>query len=168
MRAGDPDFGREQSRGRAREELAVSGVRHVLRALSAAESGALTGTSLLDLTLCDSGCSGSPLLSTDPFLSLHRWQQAFLGTSGRAGETAGVVRREKPYAQRSGVRLDSDMAEAIRKLSRIDELARTLPGRDCGACGAPTCGAFAEDVVLGRAAADGCRYAAGAGRKEQS
>jgi serine/threonine-protein kinase RsbT len=160
---GDADFGPALSAVPGREELAVTGIRHVLRVLSAAESGALAGTSLLDLSLCDAGCAGSPLLSADPFLSLHRWQQASLG-AGRAGGTAGVVRRTRPYAQRSGVRLDQDMAEAIRKLSRIDELARSLPGRDCGACGAPTCGTFAEDVVLGRAAADGCPRRADAGR----
>jgi anti-sigma regulatory factor (Ser/Thr protein kinase)/ferredoxin len=161
--AEDADFGPPLSAGRGHEELAVNGIRHVLRVLSAAESGALAGTSLLDLSLCDAGCSGSPLLSADPFLSLHRWQRASLGTRGTGG-TAGVVRRTRPYAQRSGVRLDGDMAEAIRKLSRIDELARTLPGRDCGACGAPSCGTFAEDVVLGRAAADGCPRRADAGR----
>ncbi len=39
------------------------------------------------------------------------------------------------------------MAEAMRKLARIDELTRILPGRDCGVCGSPGCGAFAEDVA---------------------
>jgi anti-sigma regulatory factor (Ser/Thr protein kinase)/Na+-translocating ferredoxin:NAD+ oxidoreductase RNF subunit RnfB len=152
---------------RGRDELAVNGVRHVLRVLSAAEAGALGGTALLELSLCDAGCSGSPYLSADPFLSLHRWQQASLGTVRAAG-SAGAVPRVKPYAQRAGVRLDGDMARAIRKLSAIDELSRTLPGRDCGACGAPTCATFAEDVVLGRAAADGCRYAAPARQEEHT
>jgi Na+-translocating ferredoxin:NAD+ oxidoreductase RNF subunit RnfB len=60
------------------------------------------------------------------------------------------------------VRLDPDMGEAIRKLNVIDSMIRSLPGRDCGVCGAPTCAAFAEDVVMGRAA-EGCPYAAGSG-----
>ena len=50
------------------------------------------------------------------------------------------------------------MAEAIRKLGRIDELTRALPGTDCGLCGAPTCRAMAEDVVLGRAVRRDCPY----------
>jgi serine/threonine-protein kinase RsbT len=139
-------------------ELAVTGIRHVLRVLAEAEAGALGGASLLDCALCDGGCSGSPLLCADPFLSLHRWQNT---PSRERGSEAAAVRRQRPYAQRPGMRLDEDMGEAIRKLSRIDELARTLPGRDCGACGAPTCGAFAEDVVLGRTAADRCPHASG-------
>jgi hypothetical protein len=139
----------------APEELAVTGTRHVMRALSAAEAGALGGATLLDLSLCEGGCAGSPLLCADPFLSLHRWQRAPLCA---ACSEAAAVPRQKPYAQRPGVRLDQDMGAAIRKLARIDELARKLPGRDCGACGAPSCGAFAEDVVMGRMAAEGCPH----------
>jgi Na+-translocating ferredoxin:NAD+ oxidoreductase RNF subunit RnfB len=59
--------------------------------------------------------------------------------------------------QRPGVRLDPEMGEAIRKLTLIDTMTRSLPGRDCGACGAPTCAAFAEDTVMGRAA-EGCPH----------
>jgi Na+-translocating ferredoxin:NAD+ oxidoreductase RNF subunit RnfB len=50
------------------------------------------------------------------------------------------------------------MATAIGMLASIDEAARSLPGRDCGACGAPTCAAFAEDLVLGRAGASDCPH----------
>jgi len=136
-------------------ELAVTGVRHVMRVLSEAEAGALGGATLLDLSLCDGGCAGSPLLCADPFISMHRWQAAPIGA---APSDAAAVPRQKPYAQRHGVRLDKDMGEAIRRLARIDALARTLPGRDCGACGAPSCATFAEDVVMGRSEADGCPH----------
>jgi Na+-translocating ferredoxin:NAD+ oxidoreductase RNF subunit RnfB len=50
------------------------------------------------------------------------------------------------------------MATAIQKLSRLDELTRSLPGKDCGACGAPTCAALAEDIVMGRAERSLCPY----------
>jgi ArsR family metal-binding transcriptional regulator len=69
---------------------------------------------------------------------------------------ARVVRREKPFTARAGLRLDEDMAKAIAKLSEIEKLRRTLPGKDCALCGAPTCDALAEDVVLGRIAAGSC------------
>jgi serine/threonine-protein kinase RsbT len=136
-------------------ELVATGVRHVMRILSEAEAGALAGATLLDLSLCDGGCAGSPLLCTDPFLALHRWQRAPISA---AHSDAAAVPRQKPYAQRHGVRLDKDMGEAIRRLARIDELTRSLPGRECGACGAPSCAAFAEDVVMARADADGCPH----------
>ncbi len=50
------------------------------------------------------------------------------------------------------------MAKAIDKLARLDAVRRELPGKDCGACGAPTCAALAEDVVLERADVTLCPY----------
>ena len=72
---------------------------------------------------------------------------------------ASAVHRTRPYAQRLGVRLDPDMGRALAALGRIDVLTRTLPGRDCGACGSPSCAAFAEDVILGRARGASCPHA---------
>jgi Na+-translocating ferredoxin:NAD+ oxidoreductase RNF subunit RnfB len=34
-------------------------------------------------------------------------------------------------------------------MADIQRLRKDLPGIDCGACGAPTCRAFAEDEVKG-------------------
>jgi Pyruvate/2-oxoacid:ferredoxin oxidoreductase delta subunit len=133
-------------------ELVVSGVRHVMRVLAAAETGSLSGVTLLDLSLCDQGCSGSPLVTADPYLSGRG-----VPTGGEASDAA-AVRRTRPWAQRAGVRLDPDMSAAIRALGRIDALARTLPGRDCGACGAPTCAHFAEDIVMDRAGSSACPF----------
>ncbi|HUJ74537.1 MAG TPA: (Fe-S)-binding protein, partial [bacterium] len=148
-----------QAPARLPDELVVSGIRHVLTVLAEAEAGALNDVRLLDLTLCEKGCSGSPLLCADPYLSLHRWEQGGQGRT-RAPSDAVAVPRRRPSTQRPGVRLDPDMGEAIRKLAAIDQETRSLPGRDCGACGAPTCAAFAEDLVMGRAPGS-CPHAAG-------
>jgi Na+-translocating ferredoxin:NAD+ oxidoreductase RNF subunit RnfB len=52
--------------------------------------------------------------------------------------------------------LDKDIAKAIEKRKRIQETYEVLPQINCGACGAPTCLSFAEDVVLERAALEEC------------
>ena len=44
----------------------------------------------------------------------------------------------------------------MQKMSEIEDLAASLPALDCGSCGAPTCRAFAEDVVLGGRSVDEC------------
>ena len=142
-------------------ELTVSGARAVMRALAAAEAGALSGATLLNLRLCEQGCSGSPLLSPDPFLAELGWRRLPRILDGAPASDAGTVRRSRPYTQRAGMRLDVDMASAIRALGRIDKLTRALPGRDCGACGAPACALFAEDVVMGRVESSACPHAQG-------
>jgi hypothetical protein len=52
--------------------------------------------------------------------------------------------------------LDKDIGKAIEKRKRIQEMHEGLPQINCGACGAPTCRSFAEDVVLGRAPLEDC------------
>ena len=51
-----------------------------------------------------------------------------------------------------------DRAVAIDKMMEIERLYATLPGIDCGSCGAPNCFAFASDVVKGVASPDDCIY----------
>ena len=52
--------------------------------------------------------------------------------------------------------LDSDMGLAMQKMSEIESITESLPALDCGSCGAPTCRAFAEDIVRGECTVDEC------------
>jgi hypothetical protein len=53
-------------------------------------------------------------------------------------------------------RLSENFAESLRMMSEIQKIRAELPGIDCGACGAPSCRAFAEDIVRGNAVREGC------------
>jgi hypothetical protein len=135
------------------------------------EDGLLDEVRALELFACDEGCFGSPLLRADAFVARRRWQRAqgraeAAPPQSRAEVLAKAIRRERRLAARPGLRLDADMAKAIAKLAQIDQLARSLPGRNCGRCGAPTCLALAEDIVLGRTEA-GCAERPGRGESEE-
>ena len=41
-------------------------------------------------------------------------------------------------------------------MSDIETITKDLPGLDCGSCGAPTCMAFAEDIVKNETNMDEC------------
>ena len=41
-------------------------------------------------------------------------------------------------------------------MADIQKLKGELPGIDCGACGAPTCRSFAEDIVKGNSSINSC------------
>ena len=56
------------------------------------------------------------------------------------------------------MKLSNNRQEAMRMMRDIVTLTEQLPGIDCGSCGAPTCRAFAEDIVRGRAALDDCLF----------
>jgi anti-sigma regulatory factor (Ser/Thr protein kinase)/Fe-S-cluster-containing hydrogenase component 2 len=136
------------------EVLRVRGLREVMRTLEDLENGLLGAPAVLELHACERGCFGSGLLrGTNRALTRHQWRNAPLPSGA-----ASAQRRARPYAARPGLRLDPNMTQAIAKLTKIDELSRHLPGRDCGLCGAPTCRAFAEDVVLERVSKRACGY----------
>ena len=142
-------------------ELRVTGLRHVLRALSEVEIGGLEDVAVLELFACEQGCTGSPLLGVDPFI------RARSAPFPIEAVKASAVARARPFSPRPGIRLDEDMARAIAKLSRIDALTRGFPGRDCGVCGAPSCAALAEDIVMGRAGGAACPYTKPSARDEK-
>ena len=141
--------------------LRASGVRHVVEILDKAESGLLGDLVLLELFACDGGCFGSPLSPEEPSIAWHRWQRVRCDFAA----PAKAVRREAPLVARPGMRLDDDMSRAIEKLRRIDLLTADFPGKDCGMCGAPTCGDMAEDLVLGRATSAPCPHRANSTEK---
>jgi ArsR family metal-binding transcriptional regulator len=65
---------------------------------------------------------------------------------------------DEPLASRPLQPLDEDISRAITKMKERDRIFAGLPRIDCGACGAPTCRAFAEDVVLGGAEEGNCIF----------
>lgn len=134
--------------------LRASGLRRVLQVLDRAENGELGDVRLLELWACEGGCSGSPLLREEPAVAEHRMRLApVIGPDAAPAEPFVGTR-----PVRRGVRLHPDLAEAVRLLGEIDRLVRALPGRDCTDCGAPSCQALAEDVVLGRAPVAACPH----------
>ena len=68
------------------------------------------------------------------------------------------VRWKKPLERSDAMELSSDIAQALTMMQRIDEVLATLPGLDCGSCGAPTCKTLAEDIVKGLATEYDCVF----------
>jgi anti-sigma regulatory factor (Ser/Thr protein kinase)/Fe-S-cluster-containing hydrogenase component 2 len=134
--------------------LVVTGVSHVLAVLEEIEDGRLTDVASVEPFICDDGCFGSPLLGEDAYVAAWRWAAA----AGAAPGEGRSYERARPYRPRPGIRLDPDMAIAIRKLAELEAETRALAGKDCGVCGAPTCAALAEDIVMGRAVRALCPY----------
>ena len=83
--------------------------------------------------------------------------------SGSTGSLT-TVSRSLPACQeiiawvrhRAGQTTFSAGGRALEKMSAIERICEMLPALDCGFCGAPTCRAFAEDVVRGECAVDEC------------
>lgn len=144
--------------------LAADGIENVMRVLEQLDNGNISTLEFVELNACPGGCVGGVMAVENPFVAKARLQtlrrylpvsQTFL--RGEDGEyiPQNYFFDEMP-TYRPIQRLSENFGESLRMMAEIQKLRAELPGIDCGACGAPNCRAFAEDVVRGNAKRDGC------------
>ena len=143
--------------------LAADGIDNVIRVLDQIENGNIPPLEFIELNACTGGCVGGVLTMQNPFIAKARLQslRRYLPVSQNALPTqeayisADYLFEDMPN-YRPINRLGKSLAESMRMMADIQSLKATLPGIDCGACGAPTCRAFAEDVVKKTSCLDNC------------
>lgn len=147
--------------------LAADGIENVIRVLDQIETGHFPLLSFVELNACPGGCVGGVATVENPYIARVRLQalRRYLPVSQNrvkldASESEDYVPEELLYetalTYRPVSRIDDDLAAAMQKMQLIEKLTESLPALDCGSCGAPTCRAFAEDVVLGEHSLDEC------------
>ena len=143
--------------------LAADGIENVIHILDQVENGTIPPLDFIELNACTGGCVGGVLTMQNPFIAKARLQtlRKYLPVSQNTlskNETyipGDYLFEDLPvYNQIS--RLGNSIAESMRMMADIQNIRSTLPGIDCGSCGAPTCRAFAEDVVKKQACINDC------------
>lgn len=144
--------------------LAADGIDNVIHVLDQVENGNIPQLEFIELNACTGGCVGGVLTMQNPFIAKARLQtlrrylpvsQNFLDKKKNSYIPEEFIFNEFPEYKPIS-RLSDNMAQSMRMMADIQKLRESLPGLDCGACGAPTCRAFAEDVIKGRAEQTGC------------
>ena len=134
------------------KHLAADGLENVIQVLEEIDNGKLPDLEFVELNACNSGCVGGILTVENPYIAKAKMQalRKFLPVSGAKPQTQipdniyiKHLHEYKPIAQFS-----DNMQESMRLMQEIHNVCSNLPEIDCGSCGAPTCLAFAEDVVL--------------------
>ena len=144
--------------------LAVDGIDNVIRMLEEIEDGRLPEADFIELSACVEGCVGGCLTVENPFGAHMRIKKLMKGlpvSRNRVSdleESEELIHSDKELEYLPVLLLDTDRAAAFEKMLKIDEIESNLPGLCCGSCGAPSCHAFAEDIVLGRASEDDCIF----------
>ena len=144
--------------------LAADGIDNVIRVLDQLENGNIPSVEFIELNACTGGCVGGVLTIQNPFIAKARLQtlRRYLPISKNQ-----ISKEEGEYIPDYYLfddlpeympisRLSDSIAKSMRMLADIHSFKDTLPGIDCGSCGAPTCRAFAEDVIKGLASSDEC------------
>jgi Fe-S-cluster-containing hydrogenase component 2 len=161
---------------RLRNSLAVSGLSEVIRVFNDIERGKLQNIDFIEAYSCFQGCVGGSLNVENVYVSWNKILKLIETLEyekikacpdirdARRLYREGTFFRGEKYVARPVKALDVNLSRAIAMRKEKDALYANLPKIDCGACGAPTCLAFAEDVVRGEAAAEDCIVKA-AGRR---
>ncbi len=141
--------------------LSADGMENVISVLGDLEHDRLVGIDFVELYACNLGCVGGSMNIESSFLARTRLRK--LRNSMEEKPTAVIdfsaYKRKEAYRCNNVFKMDDNILEAMRKTLKVKDIASRLPGINCGSCGAPTCMAFAEDVVRGIKAK--CRYTEG-------
>lgn len=143
--------------------LAADGIENVIKVLEELEDEKLNDLDFIELNACAGGCVGGPLTVENPYVAKARLQRLrkYLPVSCNHLETADIppqMQWEKPLEPVNIMKLDTDLRRAMEKMAKMNEIEKTLPGLDCGTCGAPSCRDLAEDIVRGKASIEDCVF----------
>jgi len=150
--------------------LAVSGLHETIRYLEKIEMGLLQDVDYVEFRVCGVGCLGGPFAVADKYRAKHILQKLILifGVEKRIkykyvidlynkgwffSDKEPRSREIKPPQLSS-----SEISRGIERQRRVQEIFRLLSRKECGACGAPDCRTFAEDVVDGDTTLGSCVF----------
>ena len=135
--------------------LSADGIENAIKVLEEIEDDKLNDIDFVELNACPGGCVGGVLNMANAFVARSRIKtlRKYLPlTQNRlSGEDDSRMFWEEALQYEAIYKLDDDMGAAMEKMKKINEIEQSLPGLDCGSCGAPSCRAFAEDIVCGNA-----------------
>ena len=134
--------------------LAADGIENACRVLEEIENGNIQHVKFVELNACPGGCVGGVLTVQNPFIAKARLRSISrclpmsvnFPPPGEEYIPDNFLFEDMPYYVPVS-RLSSNIGESMRMMADIQRIRSTLPGIDCGACGAPNCRAHAEDAV---------------------
>ena len=143
-----------------RNSLSVDDADNVLAVLDYLEDGKLANADYVEAAPCVQGCFGGCLTVDNPFNAKLKMRYLIDTLPPVNNEIPQDLEELFPWEPPAPISIDRpvDFAAALRREAEAVAVQRTLPGFDCGSCGAPSCKALAGDVADGLAPVDDCIY----------
>ena len=145
--------------------LSIHGIDNVYDILEQISMNKMPQLDYVECNACQGGCIGGLLAAENKFVAESNLrqrirqlrqqepadrQETMAKTMVLQDFPASAAYRKK-LVPRPMMQLDDDIMEAMKKFEQMEEVLCSLPGLDCGACGAPSCQGLAEDIVQGKA-----------------
>ncbi|MBI9102046.1 MAG: 4Fe-4S binding protein [Spirochaetales bacterium] len=155
--------------------VAVDGIDQVAKVFEEIENRRFRNVDFIEAMACPGGCVGGPLTVENPYIAKARIRKkAQEATDKEANENQNkaiaspgeFIPREthvnmewqEEVKPKQIMKLDEDFRKAVIKMEEMEAIEKSLPGLDCGSCGAPTCKALSEDIVRGYAVKNDCIF----------
>lgn len=141
--------------------LAADGIENCIKVLDQIDNEEMTSLDFVELNACSGGCVGGAMTVANPYIAQARLQtlKRYLPVSPNRPASEWIPDKffnENQVEYSPSSLLSDDRKKARKMMSDIESITESLPKIDCGSCGAPTCMAFAEDIVKGETTADEC------------
>lgn len=141
--------------------LAADGIENVIKVLEDLEDEKFSNLDFIELNACNAGCVGGVLTVENPYIARTKLKhlRKYLPVSlNHIDSIREIMKWDKQLEFTPILKLDENFEKALNKMSEMERIVESLPGLDCGSCGAPTCKSLAEDVVRGHASVDDCIF----------
>lgn len=153
--------GGESSGAGVSDHLSADGMENVIRILESLENEEMPEVEFIELNACAGGCVGGVLTVSSPFIVKGRVQHLMKSSApvlSPDGCPIDDLYWDNPIEFDPSLRIENNISDAITKLAKIRDIESRLYGIDCGACGAPSCRALAEDIAGGFAKEEQCIF----------
>lgn len=143
--------------------LSIDGMNHCIEFLENIDKDDFKEIDFLELKACDQGCAGGILNPQNRFLCVESLKKRAQLNDIKQSPLPELLLEEKDLQieeieEMSVLAMDSNPSQSLKMMNKTRRMMCYLPGFDCGACGAPTCKALAEDVAKGNAILSHCVF----------
>lgn len=147
--------------------LLVTGLSNIIQVFDDIEKGKLRKVDFLEAYNCWSGCTAGNLTVANLYVAQSKLQSLVSTLPEIDCETEAEIERrypnedfslERPIRPRPVRGRTGSLKEKVQVIQRAEATLATLPGLDCGLCGAPTCKELARDISIGDATTKDCIF----------
>lgn len=147
--------------------LRVTGLSNTIQVFNDIEKGKLRNVRFLEAYSCWNGCAGGNLTVANVYVTGSALRSLARTLPEMDSVTQAEVERRFPpedFSLKAPIRARPvrgtahNLKERVYMRQMAEAVLTTLPGLDCGLCGAPTCRELARDVSMGDASKDDCVF----------
>jgi Na+-translocating ferredoxin:NAD+ oxidoreductase RNF subunit RnfB len=147
--------------------LRVTGLANIIQVFDDVEKGKLRKVDFVDAYNCWSGCTGGNLTVANVYVTRSIVHALIAHLPKTDAETEGEIERryltedfslDRPIRPRPMRGRTGSLKERVQMIQMAEATLATLPGLNCGLCGAPTCKELARDVSIGDATKQDCVF----------